>query len=65
GWAFGTLEETRYFAEQSAAVTHNHPEGNKGAQAVAAAIFCARNGISKAQIQENITRQIGYRLNQR
>ena len=64
GWAFGTLEETLYFAEQSAAVTHNHPEGIKGAQAVAAAIFWARNGISKAQIQENITRQFGYRLNQ-
>ena len=64
GWAFGTLEATLYFAEQSAAVTHNHPEGIKGAQAVAAAIFWARNGISKAQIQENITRQFGYRLNQ-
>lgn len=64
GWAFGTLEETLYFAEQSAAVTHNHPEGIKGARAVAAAIFWARNGISKAQIQENITRQFGYRLNQ-
>ena len=64
GWAFGTLEETLYFAEQSAAVTHNHPKGIKGAQAAAAAIFWARNGISKAQIQENITRQFGYRLNQ-
>ena len=64
GWAFGTLEETLYFAEQSAVVTHNHPEGIKGAQAVAAAIFWARNGINKAQIQENITRQFGYRLNQ-
>ena len=60
GWAFGTLEETLYFAEQSAAVTHNHPEGIKGAQAVAAAIFWARNGISKAQIHENITQQFGY-----
>lgn len=64
GWAFGTLEETLYFAERSAAVTHNHPEGIKGAQAVAVAIFWARNGIGKAQIQENITRQFGYRLNQ-
>ena len=63
-WSFGTLEEILYFAEQSAAVTHNHPEGIKGAQAVAAAIFWARNGISKAQVQENITRQFGYRLNQ-
>ena len=64
GWAFATLEETLHFAEQSAAVTHNHPEGIKGAQAVAAAIFWARTGIGKAQIKENITRQFGYNLSQ-
>ena len=55
GWAFATLEETLHFAEQSAIVTHNHPEGIKGAQAVAAAIFWARTGMDKAQIKENIT----------
>lgn len=48
GWAFATLEETLHFAEQSAAVTHNHPEGIKGAQAVAAAIFWARTGMGSA-----------------
>lgn len=64
GWAFATLEETLHFAEQSAIVTHNHPEGIKGAQAVAAAIFWARTGIGKAQIKENITRQFGYYLSQ-
>jgi ADP-ribosylglycohydrolase family protein len=64
GWAFATLEETLHFAEQSAAVTHNHPEGIKGAQAVAAAIFWARTGMGKAQIKENITRQFGYNLSQ-
>lgn len=64
GWAFATLEETLHFAEQSAIVTHNHPEGIKGAQAVAAAIFWARTGIGKAQIKENITRQFGYDLSQ-
>ena len=64
GWTFATLEETLHFAEQSAIVTHNHPEGIKGAQAVAAAIFWARTGISKAQIKENITRQFGYDLSQ-
>lgn len=64
GWAFATLEETLHFAEQSAAVTHNHPEGIKGAQAVAAAIFWARTGMGKAQIKENITRQFGYDLSQ-
>ena len=64
GWAFATLEETLHFAEQSAIVTHNHPEGIKGAQAVAAAIFWAHTGIGKAQIKENITRQFGYDLSQ-
>ena len=62
GWAFATLEETLHFAEQSAIVTHNHPEGIKGAQAVAAAIFWVRTGMEKAQIKENITRQFGYDL---
>ncbi|HFC8830704.1 TPA: ADP-ribosylglycohydrolase family protein [Neisseria subflava] len=64
GWAFATLEETLHFAEQSAIVTHNHPEGIKGAQAVAAAIFWVRTGMEKAQIKENITRQFGYDLSQ-
>lgn len=64
GWAFATLEETLHFAEQSATVTHNHLEGIKGAQAVAAAIFWARTGMGKAQIKENITRQFGYNLSQ-
>ena len=64
GWAFASLEETLHFAEQSAIVTHNHPEGIKGAQAVAAAIFWARTGMEKAQIKENITRQFGYDLSQ-
>ncbi|HFC8458159.1 TPA: ADP-ribosylglycohydrolase family protein [Neisseria subflava] len=64
GWAFATLEETLHFAEQSAIVTHNHPEGIKGAQAVAAAIFWTRTGMGKAQIKENITRQFGYSLSQ-
>lgn len=64
GWAFATLEKTLHFAEQSAAVTHNHPEGIKGAQAVAAAVFWARTGMGKAQLKENITRQFGYDLSQ-
>ena len=47
GWFFGTLEETEQVAAVSAAITHNHPEGIKGAQATAAAIFLARNGKTK------------------
>ncbi len=62
GWAFPDLESTLRAAEQSAAITHNHPEGIKGAQAVAAAIFWARQGESKTQIREQITRHFGYDL---
>lgn len=54
GWLFDTLEETLQMAELSAAVTHNHPLAIKGAQAVAAAIFMARNHSSKEQICEYI-----------
>ena len=42
GWFFDTLEETERVAKISAEITHNHPEGIKGAQATAAAIFLAR-----------------------
>jgi ADP-ribosylglycohydrolase len=62
GWAFDTLAETLHEAEASAAVTHNHPEGIKGAQAVALAIFLARNGSSKEAIRIEITSRFGYDL---
>lgn len=52
GYAFDSLEEVLRQAEASAAVTHNHPEGIKGAQAVAAAIFLARQGGSKDEIRD-------------
>lgn len=45
-----------------AEVTHNHPEGIKGAQAVAAAVFMARTGFGKAEIREYIGTTFGYRL---
>ena len=62
GWAFDTLEETLKHAAESAAVTHDHPEGIKGAQAVAACIFLARKGESKANIQEYIEKNFRYNL---
>lgn len=62
GWAFDTLEETLRHAAESAAVTHDHPEGIKGAQAVAACIFLARKGESKTYIQEYIEQHFGYNL---
>ena len=63
GWMFDTLEETERVAGLSAAITHNHPEGIKGAQSTAAAIFMARNGSSKEEIRCYITEKYGYNLN--
>lgn len=62
GWYFDTLEETEMYAKVSAEVSHNHPEGVKGAQATAAAIFLARTGRSKEEIREYIELRYGYDL---
>ena len=63
GFACDTLESVLAEAERTAAVTHNHPEGIKGAQATAAAIFLARQGHSKAEIRDFVTQTFGYNLN--
>ena len=63
GWFFDTLEETERVARISAEITHNHPEGIKGAQATAAAIWMARNGKSKADIKAYIESKYEYDLN--
>ena len=62
GWIFDTLEETLEKAKESAEVTHNHPEGIKGAQAVAACIYLARTGKSKEAIKAYIETTFGYDL---
>ena len=62
GWAFGTLEETERVAGISAAVSHSHPEGIKGAQAVADAVWMARNGRTKEEIRSFIGERFGYDL---
>ena len=62
GWLFDTLEETRHAARLTADVTHNHPEGIKGAEATASAIFLARNGSSKEEIKAYIIQEFGYDL---
>ena len=54
GWAADSLEDTEHIAKLTAEVTHNHPEGIKGAQAAAAAIWMARNGKSKEEIRAYI-----------
>lgn len=62
-WLFADLEQVERYAAISAQVTHNHPEGIKGAQATAAAIFLARMGRSKEQIKAYVTDTYGYDLN--
>ena len=63
GWMFDTLDDTERVAGLSAAITHNHPEGIKGAQSTAAAIFMARDGKSKEEIRDYISTKYGYNLN--
>ena len=62
GWLYDTLEETLHAAKLTSEVTHNHPEGIKGAQATAAAIFMARTGSSKEDIKNYIVSEFGYDL---
>lgn len=62
GWFFDSLEETERVAAITAAITHNHPEGIKGAQATAAAIWMARNGMTRGEIRDYIERTYGYDL---
>ena len=62
GWMYDTLEETERVAELSASITHNHPEGIKGAQATAAAILMGRTGATKEDIREYIQSRFGYDL---
>lgn len=62
GFAFSDMETVLDVAKQSAEVTHNHPEGIKGAQAVASAIFLARHGKSKQEMKEYINSTFNYDL---
>ncbi|MBU0661658.1 ADP-ribosylglycohydrolase family protein [Patescibacteria group bacterium] len=62
GWAFESVEKVLQEAEASAVVTHNHPEGIKGAQAVALAIYFSRNGTGKDKIRREISTRFAYDL---
>jgi len=62
GFAFDTVDDVLLYAKRSAEVTHNHPEGIKGAQATALAVFMARNGETKAAIRDEIIDRFGYDL---
>jgi ADP-ribosylglycohydrolase len=62
GFAFDTREEVLAKAKLYTGITHNHPEGIKGAQAVAASVFLARTGSSKKEIRQHIEKSFGYDL---
>jgi len=62
GFAFESVKEVLLQAKRSAEVSHNHPEGIKGAQATAMAVFLARKGEDKATIRRQIEARFGYRL---
>ncbi len=62
GFYAQSLDEALFLAKQSAEVTHNHPEGIKGAQSVAAAIYLAKTGNKKDIIKEYIENNFGYDL---
>lgn len=62
GWAYNDLETVLLKAKESAEITHNHPEGIKGAQATASAIYLSRSGKSKEHIKDYITNTFKYNL---
>ena len=59
-WIYDDLKDVREYAALTASVTHNHPEGIKGAEATATAIFLARKGFSKKFIRSYISNAYGY-----
>lgn len=61
-WLYDDLETVRQMACLSAEVTHNHPEGIKGAESIASAIFLARTGHSKQEIKRYMESEFHYDL---
>lgn len=62
GWLFDTIERTREVARWTSEVTHNHPEGVKGAETTASIIYLARNKHDKEYIKDYVVREFGYDL---
>lgn len=62
GWLYDSLERTREVARWTAEVTHNHPEGIKGAESVASVLYLARSGFDKTYIRDYVIREFGYDL---
>lgn len=62
GWLFNDMETVKRMARWTAEVTHNHPEGIKGAEAVASAIYMGRKRCSKKRIKNYIEKNYQYDL---
>ena len=62
GWACNDIDTVLKAAKESAEITHNHPEGIKGAQATALAIFLSRESLTKPEIKKEIETRFGYNL---
>lgn len=62
GFAYSSIEDVLFEAGKSASVSHNHPEGIKGAQATALAVFLCRNGKPKDYIRKEISERFDYNL---
>ena len=60
GWLYDSIERTREVAKATAEVSHNHPEGIKGAECTAAVMFLARTGADKEKIKKYVTEEFGY-----
>ena len=63
GFAFSSEDKVLRHATLTAEISHNHPEGIKGAQATALAVFLARTGTGKEQIRSRIAEELGYDMN--
>jgi ADP-ribosylglycohydrolase len=63
GWAFDGIDAVLSEAARTAAISHNHPEGIKGAQAAALAVFLARTTQDKPLIKKEVIERFGYNLN--
>ena len=62
GFAFASEAKVLRHAKMTAEVSHSHPEGIKGAQATALAVFLARTGTGKEKLRSRITAEFGYNL---
>lgn len=62
GWLYDDIKRVRKVARATAEITHNHPDGIKGAEATASAIFLARKKMSKEEIKQYIEQNFKYNL---